>query len=83
MWFRRRTGRGVSTGASGSYLVAEARQEGLTIKCVWCGKRIDVFVGPKVTGTIYGLCHECRTAVLASKARINRQEAEGELRLTP
>lgn len=69
MWFWRRRERGVSSAGAGMYPSAKPRQEGLTLKCVWCGKKIKMFVGPKTRGTVYGLCLECRSAVLAAQAR--------------
>ncbi|MEW6358878.1 MAG: hypothetical protein AB1696_21275 [Planctomycetota bacterium] len=75
MWFFRRKNHGENETGAKSYFVGNARSEGLTLKCIWCGKRIDMFVGPKAKGTIYGLCLECRTAVLAARSRFHLQQA--------
>ena len=73
MWFRRQRERGVSSADASPYAVVGSRHEGLTLKCVWCGKRVKMFVGPKAKGTIYGLCRECRATVLAARTRFYRQ----------
>ena len=75
MWFFGRRKRGIGKAETNPYFSSSKRPEGLTLKCVWCGKRIEMFAGNKVQGTIYGLCLECRAKVLAARSRFNLQQA--------